>query len=331
MKPLRIIISVNGNTKIGFGHVYRIINLVRVLKKYKNNITFLTMTPMARKILSKYSKCLLLKNNSYLQAKKIIQQLNPDVIVIDKHNESSQLLKIFHKNCKNIIAIDYTGKNKHLVKVGINILYPISGTRTKNSFSNLRYSILNKSFINTKPIMVKKKVNSIIVLQGGSDDHCFTPKIINSLNLLEEKFKVSVIIGPAFNCWSRLNQALQKNKKRLKILNSVNNMSLVMAKHDMAISGGGMTLLELCRLGVPSIVVCTSKLENETGNLLQKKGFGVNLGFDTNLSKNKIAVATKQLLLNYSKRKRMNLLGKKIIDGLGTERVALLVTKLGVN
>lgn len=329
LRSLQIIIRVDGNSKIGIGHIYRMLNLAFILKKQRHKITFLTKTRFAMKILSKFFRCFSLDSNSLLQTKKIIHLLNPDVILIDKHTENSTMIKIFQKYCKHVIGIDYVGKNKNLISTGINILYPKSGINTASSSSDLKYAILNKSFTTIKPIKIKKNATSILVLQGGSDDHCFTPKIIDSLNCLTDNFKMTVVIGPAFKCWSKLTQILQNNKKCLKLIRNVNNMTKLMVKHDIAITAGGMTLLELCRLGVPSIVICTSKLENETANLLQKKGFGVNLGFDTKLSKTKIISTTKQLLLNYETRKNMNKIGKKLIDGEGADRVGLLITKLG--
>ena len=310
------------------GHVYRTLNLARELKKHKHKITFLTKTLPAKRIISRQFKCVLLPR---LQSKKnqIFDKLKPDIIILDKLRESKADLKIYNKNCGKIIGIDYTGPNKNLIQHGINMLYQKSGIINNKSFSGFEFAILDRRFTKEKPIQIKKKINSIIVLQGGSDTECFTPKIINSLNLLKDNFKITVVLGPAFKCWKDLEKAIKQNKKQVKVLHNVKNMPRLMSKHDMAITGGGVTLLELCSLGIPSLVVSGAPFENETALMLQRKGFGISLGYGEKLSERKISAVTKRLLADYSKRKSMNKIGRSLIDGRGVQRIASVIEKIG--
>jgi len=329
LNSLRILILVDGNHRIGMGHVYRSLHLANELKKYKHDTVFLTNTLPAKRILSRQFKCLSLPK---LQSRKnkIFSKFHPDIIILDKLKESTNNLKIYSKNCSNIVGIDYTGSNKRLIQYGINMLYQKSGIINNNSFSGFEFAILNKIFTKKKPIHIKKKINSVIVLQGGSDTECFTPKIINALNSLEDNFEITVVLGPAFNCWKKLKKAINENKKRLKIYHNVKNMQRLMSKQDMAITGGGLTLLELCRLGIPSLIVCGAPFENETASMLQRKKFGINLGYGGKLSERKISAATKRLLADYYKRKRMNKIGTSLIDGKGVERVSFIINKIGM-
>ncbi|MDE1817932.1 MAG: hypothetical protein KGI19_04965 [Thaumarchaeota archaeon] len=289
----------------------------------------MTANKEARKILSKKSHCYILPKYSTVSKQKIIQRFKPDVIILDKLKEKTSEIRLLQKN-SNLVAIDYTGDNKNMIKNSINMLYQRSAASVNNSFSGFEYTILNKTFQNSRPVHIKKNVRSILVLQGGSDTRCFTPKIIEALNNLKEDFGITVVLGPSFRCWKELKKSTISNKKPLKILHNVKNMSSIMNKHDMAITAGGMSLLELCRLGVPVIVICGEKFENETASLLQKKGFGINLGYGLGVSRNRIAKATKQLLADYDKRKRMNMTGKNTIDGNGTTRVIKIIEKIGV-
>jgi len=328
IRKLRIIIRVDGNHRIGMGHVYRSLNLADSLKKSRHKVIFLTVNQEAKKILSKRFHCYVLPKNSRISKQKIICRFKPDIIILDKFKEQTRDIKLLQENSK-LIAIDYTGNNKNLISNGVNMLYQRSAVSAKNSFSGFEYTILNKIFQNSKPVHVRKKIKSILILQGGSDSRCFIPKIIESLNYLRDNFRITVVLGPLFRCWKKLKKSKISNKKPLKILHNVKNMSSVMSKHDMAITAGGMSLLELCSLGVPSIVICGEKFENETASLLQKKGFGINLGFGVGVSKNKIAKVTKELLADYNKRRDMNRLGKEIVDRKGTIRVVKIIEQLG--
>ena len=329
MNQLRILICVDGNHRIGMGHFYRTVNLAFELRKNNHKIIFLTRDPIIKKLLPKSFECKLIKNDSKLNQKKTIEELKSNILIIDKLREKTRTIKILQKICKNIISIDYIGKNKKNIKKNINILYPKSGI-SSNSISGFKFAIINKNFLKIKPIVIKKKIDSLVVIQGGSDTRCFIPKIINALNRLKEKFKVSVVLGPSFNCWSKLQRVLENNIKPLKIYHNVKNMGSLMSKHDIAITGGGMTMLELSYLGIPSIIICGENFENETATLMKKMGFGINLGYNPKLSEKQIASSTSELINNYITRKNMNTHGKKIIDGKGARRVSKVIMSLGV-
>lgn len=325
---MRIVILADGNNKIGMGHVYRTLDLSKELKNSGHSIAFLTKESIAKKIISKTDHCKLIPKLKAHQTKKFLEQFAPEIIILDKLNETKNTLTNLQKFCP-IIAIDYTGKHKDLINYGINILYPKSGI-TKNSYSSLDYAILDEKFKRNKKKKIKKEIKFILVLQGGADTYCFTPKILEAVSGLDGDFKISVVLGPLFECWSKLNQVLKQIKKPIQIYHNVKNMSSLMQKADFAITAGGNTLLELAYLGIPSLVICGEKFEVETANLLEKNGFGINAGFGGNLSNSKIRSHLKKIINDYPLRKKMNKMGPKLVDGNGNSRIAKIIqnTKL---
>ena len=324
MKKKTILIDVDGDNKIGLGHIYRSINLCQELKYNNFQVVFLTKHSVARKILkaNTTAKIFCLKNIN--DRKKLIVQLNPDIIVIDKLKENNNFLKFLQTNSKIIIGMDYIGYNRNLLNFNLGILYPYS-TKSKKTISDLKYTIIDKKFSRKKNTRIRKKVKSVFVIQGGADTHCFIPKIISALNDVEEDFEITVVIGRAFKCWKDLKKTLNNNHKKIKLLKDVQNMSLIMSKQDIAITAGGNSLLELACLGIPSIIICAEEFEIETAKFVQKNGFGINLGFEDNLDKRKIVKTIKVLMANYYLRSKMNKMGRKIVDGKGLERVVSLI------
>ncbi|WP_299290880.1 glycosyltransferase [Nitrosopumilus sp.] len=320
MKSYNFIFVVDGNNKIGLGHVYRSTNLADQLIKNKHKVHFLTTEKISKTIISRKHKCTLLSKINNLKSISILKSFNPDLIIIDKLNEKKINLKFFKKFAK-VASIDYVGKNYELIDYGINYLYPSS--KVKNSFSGFEYVILNKKF--TSKIKIKKNVTSILVLQGGSDTYCFIPKILSALNNLDNKFKISIVLGASFQCWSKLNKILSESNKNIKILKDISNMPVIMKKHDLAITAGGNTLMELAYLGIPSIIVCGEKFENETAKLMEKKHFGKNLGFGNDVSLKQIEKSVRDLMLNYDLRLKMNYFGKRVVDGKGSKRIVTLL------
>jgi len=325
-KP-RIIFRVDGNQQLGMGHIYRVMNIAKKLQK-NYLLLFLTKTLIAKKMLSPFGNCILFRKNDSKLLKSSVKNFNPNIIIVDKLFENQNLLNFFKLHTKKLIGIDYTSKNFSKFDISLNMLYSKSGSKSKKNYSGFKYSIINNNFYNFNPISINKKINSILILQGGSDTHCFIPKIIDALNLIDLPFSLTIVTGPSFQCWTELNKSIKQNKKNITVLKNVKNMASIMSKSDFAISAGGITLLELSHLGIPTIVVCAEKFENETANTLEKLGFGKNLGFGKSISKNFIAKNTLELIKNTSSRKSMNSIGPKLIDSKSTSRIVKIIDSL---
>ena len=321
-----IIIKTDGSNEIGLGHIYRSVNLAKELKKENYKIIFLTKSNISTKIIPKIFTVKKIKNNLN-ELQNILNKINPKIIIIDKLEENLDEIKIL-KEKSTVVAIDYTGKNKKYIKFGINLLYHKSGIQGKNSFSGFNLTILSDSIRKKKPIKIIKKVKKIFVIQGGTDTPCNTPKIINSLNQINENIQINIVVGLSFNCWKILNESIKNSVHDVKIFHNIKNIGEIMQKNDIAITGGGMTSLELCHLGVPSIIICGASFENETSSLLEKNGFGINLGYKKNISEKKIVATVKKLMANYEQRKEMNKIGQKLIDGNGIKRVINIILRI---
>jgi len=311
---------------MGLGHIYRSINLANQLKKNNFKIIFLTNSIIVKKIVPKSFPVINYKNNLN-ELKKNLKKFEPKIVIIDKLKENKKELKIISE--KTIIfSIDYTGKNKNFIKNGVNILYQKSGLQKKHSISGFKFAILSDSIKNKKPIVISKEVKKILIVQGGSDTRCKIPIIINSLNQINKKLLINIIVGASFQCWEELDKSIAHSQHKIKLYNNIKNIGKIMKLNDLAITGGGMTSLELCHLGIPSLLICGEPFENETTSLLEKNGFGVNLGYEKKLSKEKIACITKKLMIDYKQRKKMNNVGKKLIDGNGTLRITKEISRM---
>jgi spore coat polysaccharide biosynthesis protein SpsF len=320
-KMQKIFFLVDGNNKIGLGHVHRMINLAHEIKKLNKNIIFLTNDVLVKKIISSNFLCHIIQKNK----KQFNLITKNDLVIVDKHNEPKNNLLFFKKNSKILIGIDYIGKGKTHFSKGINILYPKSGITGKKSYSGFKYSILNENFKNVKPIKIKKIPKSIVLLQGGTDSNCFTPKIINSILQLNLKLKITIIGNLSKKCESNVKKIIQKHPKQIIFKKNVSSIHNEFVKHDLAITGAAMTMLELASLGIPSIIICTEKFETETANLLTKLKYGINLGYQTNVSDKRIKNTLSVLFQNYKLRAKMNEYGPKIIDCKGTSRISNLI------
>ena len=56
MNSKKILFRVDGDKKLGMGHIYRVRNLAKALKKQKHQLVFVTKTPIATTFLNKFGK-----------------------------------------------------------------------------------------------------------------------------------------------------------------------------------------------------------------------------------------------------------------------------------
>ena len=322
---MKILFLVDGSLKIGMGHIYRSLNLANELQK-KNEIVFLTREKLSSKIFKKYYKTFFIDKNNITKEKNIIKLFFPDLVIIDKLKERKITISNIQSICKNILFIDYRKKNISKNFHGITMLYPTSAFSSEKN-SKMKYAIINKEFSKNRISKIKPIVKRIIILQGGSDTYCFTPKIIDSLNTIPQKFDVTVIVGKSFKCWEKLQKSIQNSEQNIRLLKNVPTLAPIVKNHDIAITAGGMTLLELACVGIPSLIVCGEKFEIETANLMQKNNFGINLGFGKNLKKRKISNNLQFLAENYALRKKMRISGQNLIDAKGVIRVKDFIYK----
>lgn len=315
----RIMIRTDGDHELGLGHVYRSVSFAKQLQKNNLKAMFLTKSIGLEKIIPKnFTVRKISGRSSDLQ--KTIKEINPEMIILDKLRIGSDEMGVLVSNAK-VIAIDYVGKNKKMLRNGINMLYPESGAQGVGFLSGFKFTILSDSVRNRRPIKISKSVSNVLVVQGGTDTRCNIPKIIDSMNDIHKKIRINVVVGVSFKCWRELHKSMNDSPHKINLFHNVTDMGRIMKKNDMAVTAGGMTSLELCHLGIPSVIVCGEPFEDETAVLLESNGFGINLGYRKNPSKKKIARAINELMSNYELRRGMNVKGRRLVDGKGAERI----------
>jgi spore coat polysaccharide biosynthesis predicted glycosyltransferase SpsG len=102
-------------------------------------------------------------------------------------------------------------------------------------------------------------------------------------------------------------------------------MPALMPAADVAVSAGGITMFELCCLGVPGIIVCAERFEVQTAARLDREGAVINLGFGADLEAPRLVRALNMLINDPVRRQSMSATGRRLIDGRGAERIVALL------
>jgi UDP-2,4-diacetamido-2,4,6-trideoxy-beta-L-altropyranose hydrolase len=108
----------------------------------------------------------------------------------------------------------------------------------------------------------------------------------------------------------------------IRIASGTERMPELMAGCDMALSGGGVTALELAFMGVPSLLVELSADQRPGITGLEAAGLCIDLGKGAALTASRVAEAASALASDIARRTRMSRGLRLLVDGRGAERVA---------
>lgn len=271
-----------------------------------------------------------------------IRKNDVQVVIVDLLNvENTYLQKLKNSAAKLVVILDDAEHRQVVGDLVINfnitqdekfyLVLPPSGT---NYLIGPKYMLLPEELheIWKKEKTLPETCGTIFVNQGGGDPYGLTMKIIKELERLNLKQKVIVVIGPAMLLQHRKEitnlKPQLKNSYQFEWDVTQKKMYQLMLEGDLAITAAGNTLYELAVFGIPSIAVCHHERHNKVASKFEERMAVVNLGVGSDLPDNVIAGEVEQLLLAKERRSSLSHNIKKIVDGLGSKRIAEYILEM---
>jgi spore coat polysaccharide biosynthesis predicted glycosyltransferase SpsG len=145
---------------------------------------------------------------------------------------------------------------------------PLAGKRL---LTGVDYLVLNPEIAHYQRL--RHALGSLLVTLGGSDTYGATVKVVAAL--AKKGLGATVVVGPGFAHRPALDAALTD---AFTVLVSVPSMIEEMSRHDLAITGGGITPFEANAAGLPCMVVANEEFEVPVGMALERLGGAVFAG-----------------------------------------------------
>lgn len=304
--------------QLGFGHVFRCINLARQFKN--QNVFFLIEDYGGVKSLLKtknFQNIDTLKKNSNLKndIKKtlnLIEQHNIDLVVVDKFRFKQKYVSALMEKIKVCVITDLF-KYQFKANLIVNGFVGFENKIIYNKFDSKcllgpKYQILALNFSKKSK---NKKTTFILSSFGGFDEKNINQIFLKAINDFPQLEQCKCILGPSSNIMP-LN-----SHRNIEILDYVHDMHSEMSKSKFGLCSGGITSYEFASLRIPFGIVCQNKHQLITAKQWQKKHLGINLGLVNSRTKNKINHFILMALNNH-----LVLSKKHIVDGKGTIRIA---------
>lgn len=323
---MRVLIRADGGKNIGMGHVMRMLVLADKLNEFaevllvcRNNEEFRTG---ADHIEACGYKVLRVDETRLLDE---LSGIGGDCLITDSYNVDER----YFNDTKAIF--NTTGYMDDLNKCYINTDFIInqniyaedlkykvdSGTRL---FMGTRYALLREEFRNLPRRNISFKIQDVLVTLGGADSQNMSEGLALKLSKSFPEIRFHIVVGQSFTHIARLEKLEFEN-----VFLSYNpKMSELMLKCDIAISACGGTIYELCACGTPIIGVVTA--DNQTMAASKMCCIGA-LKYARSLDE----VAWHLKSLNYEERVKSSEIGKGLVDGLGSTRVAQEIREIVFN
>lgn len=341
-----VIIRADGSKSLGIGHVVRGISFASCLKEIGIKVIFAQrnydsaaadlITREGFQVVS-IEKESSFEDDAYATLKYADQYgtmfIFADISTasnIDRKPEYMKFYEIIQKAGKRVVMVDDIDKVDFPFDVHIIPYYEVEKLPYKR-LDNTRYLLGCEYFMVSKHFSdialqsrtINGKGKNIGLLMGGGDPNNVSAGVAQALSLINlPDLNVKVVIGSCFDCSmaEAIGGILKKSNLSFELYSNA-NMPELMLWSDIIITGGGLTKYEAALTGTPNIIVSQFNVEAERADDYASFGCAAHLGHIKKLTPAQMADNISALLMDYPKRKEMSLLGKKLIDGRGIERI----------
>ncbi|MBX5200777.1 glycosyl transferase [Rhizobium sp. NZLR1] len=259
----------------GMGHLFRSLTLAAELRARGRPVRFLANDhPNSLKIIRERGFDVGLYDlasvtgweNSFLEpAAAAPVWINDRLDTQRSHSEAIKRLGV------RLVTFDDRGDGAELADINICALMfeKTEYLKGKDVRLGLEYMILNPEIAAFRRL--RQSLASILVTLGGADTYGVTARVAKWLR--DKPFAVTIVTGPSFQHMAELEEVISAaSPGRFTLLNQVPSLAAEMHRHDLAITGGGITPFEACAAGLPCVVIANEPFEIPVGHALEKLG-----------------------------------------------------------
>lgn len=190
-----------------------------------------------------------------------------------------------------------------------------------------RYAMLRPEFTASR---ARRRIPAVgrrvLVTLGGGDPGGVLDAVTEALARIPiPGMEATVVAARAI----RLPLATGGAAAHVRVLRDPPDMAALMAWADVAVSAAGGTALELACLGVPSLLIPVAENQRGVARGLEEAGAAVHLPGPPDRIADSIPGPLTDLCLDARLRRQMSRRGKRLVDGLGCQRILEVMDALG--
>jgi spore coat polysaccharide biosynthesis predicted glycosyltransferase SpsG/CMP-N-acetylneuraminic acid synthetase len=313
LRRKHVVFRVEGHDEIGLGHVYRCLTLADHMLSHDVTFVVSARSDLALKMLASrfYEVVEFAGPDDEIEA---IRSCGPDVVVNDILDTSAEYVRALKNLGVRVVNLEDQGSGRQEADAVINAMY--GSSESANVHSGLDYVCLRDEFYACRPIRIRRSVQNLLVLFGGTDPSGLTVRVVEWLQRMGYGGEVTVITGPGYPAAGELERRCA-GAGNIRVVSDTRIISKYMGEADLAVTSAGRAIFELAYLGVPMIVACQN--EREQAHVMARDSRGVvNLGLGRDVSYEVFRRELSRLLDSPQERRAMHeaLLSHRLKNGI---------------
>jgi spore coat polysaccharide biosynthesis predicted glycosyltransferase SpsG len=264
-------------------------------------------------------------------ARQTVRRLAPDVIVVDSYAASSEFLATL-RAVAPVVAVDDLADRALPVDVVVNggagaERLPYERRPGTRFLLGPRYALLDPSYAEAPARAAARRVSRVLVCLGGGRHVDGVLAALEAVDRALADCVVDVAAGP-FGGSSMLDGAARDARNRVLIHRDRFGLRELMRGADVAVSGAGVTLCELCATATPTVAVCMASNQRPNAAAFEEAGAALVAGeAGAPGLADAIASALGRLAADRALRAEVAARGRALVDGRGAERVARAIAR----
>lgn len=324
----------DASSGIGGGHVVRCLALATALREFGWRCLFVSCEGTTQTVPAlEQSGCEIIEipNTSSASPVALTSILTGGCgrLIVDAYNLDADYEAAIRPWTRQIIAIDDLANRNHDCDVVLDqtlnrrpdeyaaLVPPSCRLLLGTDFALLRPEFSDRS--RKRHSAAQQAVRKVLIAPGQTDPSHITGRAVEATQAALADAEIDIVIGqPSANLLEELES--RSGSIRLHLNVSAQAMAELVSGADLAIGSGGVSSLERCVLGLPSIVIVTAENQTHVATELERSGAVVVAGSCADVS---VSTLTKQIseLANAPKRlSKMSERASVICDGRGVFR-----------
>lgn len=263
----------------------------------------------------------------------LLVDLAVDWLIIDHYGLDAAWEHSLRSTCGRIMAVDDLANRDHAVDAlldqNIGKTEADYAARVPTSCRMLLgsgYALLRPEFAALRAKSLSRRdqgrLRRLLITMGGVDQHNATGAVLDALCVWapSTNLEVKVVIGASAPWRDQIIQQARHLPFPTEVLVNVQGMGDLMCDADLAIGAAGSTAWERCCLGLPTLQLVLADNQRPIADALSLAGAAYLLE-RTNLTMS-LGKALDQFMQDPSHLLGMSSAAAKLVDGLGSERVA---------
>lgn len=261
-----------------------------------------------------------------------VRQMGPDVVVVDSYRASPELFVALRPAAAEVVAVDDLADRPLPVDVVVNggaaaETLPYRRVAGMRWLLGPRYALLDPRYAETPAPRDADRVRRVFVSLGGGRHEADLRLALAALeDALDDDVDVDVAVGRGTDV--RQFAVARASRPRVTIHADRPGLRELIKAADLAVSGAGMTLYELCATATPTAMLCMADNQRPNFEAFGRAGAALDAGAagDAGLFAS-LRAAVCRLAADSALRAALGARGRALVDGQGAQRVARAITE----